>query len=138
MRVLLLQNRQEIEGYKTEYKTAASDEDKRQLRQMITTRRETLNRLMDVKKALSGGYSNDSDKVQPVSMNTSSKILSSPSYLSFAMRVLLFQNRRYPNGHRPRELGSTTELGSSLTSCGGESGLLDPYSLSFVGQKKLN
>ncbi len=69
----------------------------------------------------------------------SSKTQLSASYLSFAMRVLLLQNQRYPNGHRDGRMGFlTTEQGASLISYGGESGLSDQYALFYYGQKKHN
>jgi hypothetical protein len=43
-----------IKGYETEYKTASA-EDKRLLLQTINSRTETLNRLLDEKKAQSRG-----------------------------------------------------------------------------------
>ncbi len=43
-----------IKGYETEYKTASA-EDKRLLLQTINSKQETLNRLLDEKKAQSGG-----------------------------------------------------------------------------------
>ena len=44
---------EEIEGYKAEYKTASSEAIKDRLRQTIITRTETLNSLLDEKKAQS-------------------------------------------------------------------------------------
>jgi hypothetical protein len=46
--------KEEIKGYDAEYKTAPA-EDKRLLLQMINSRTETLNRLLEEKKAQSGG-----------------------------------------------------------------------------------
>jgi F0F1-type ATP synthase membrane subunit b/b' len=45
---------EEIEGYNADYKTALA-EDKRLLLQTINSARETLNRLLDEKQALSEG-----------------------------------------------------------------------------------
>jgi uncharacterized small protein (DUF1192 family) len=48
---------EEIEGYKAEYKTlsAAQEKTKSEIRRTIHSARETLNRLLDEKKAQSGG-----------------------------------------------------------------------------------
>ena len=46
---------EEIKGYVTDLKTASSDAEKSELRGLIKIRTETLNRLLDEKKALSGG-----------------------------------------------------------------------------------